>query len=1056
MSIDFRLGVRTACIPLLISALFFPISALVAPDAAAAQTGASADKRHPRPAAQHAIRSVRDIQRFIAFLKTRARNAEVAAEAKRRKAGGRREEHEADVDRDSKRRAQRDRADEIKNPGGREVASGREEAEEHGRAKPLRSASGSHVGEERERERERAGTDFLDAYLYLYRQRAFPHQTIDVRAYRNAIAHRDKMRRGTLFGGAKVGTGEAKPALVAQSWSYLGPTNLPVPYNVYYGTQDIIGRINCAAFNPSAPGTYYIAAATGGIWKTTDSGTNWTPLSDAWQSLQTSCIVMDPTNPLILYVGTGDFDALGYLGFGIMKSYDGGESWTNLGNSQFGTCDVSAILVDPENPQIITVATGRGDAYYGYVWRSTNGGTSWTQAFTTEAVWSGLAVGAKSSSGQRYYYAIGAASTPMLYRSPDRGVTWTAITTPISGNSYAEQLLRVAASPTAPNTVYIVDPYYRTAYSSANAGSSWTSIISGFPSGNSDIGATYNWSQYWYDCVLACSTYTDTGSNVHDVLYLDLIDTAQSLTGGTTWQSIGGPTYTDSSLVHNDQHAVAFNPNNPNDVLIGCDGGIYELTVNPTANTWSYNSLNQNLGVTQFYKADYASTNPTIMVGGTQDNASPAAQGNLLDWTDIGGGDGGFSAVDQNNDNNEYTTSEYLEAIYTTTDDWLDENYTYPPFGSGDNPAFIAPIALDPTNSNLLYAASQYLYQYNISADSWSGALGSTALGSDYVQYVAIAPTDGNRIYAGSVNGTVWMSKTQGSSWTQINTGSPALPLAAVNYVVVSPTNENTIYVGLGGTSTGHLYECANTAAATPAWTELDGTGADALPNVSLNAIALDIDNPVNTIYVGTDVGVFYTTTGGGTWYNATQPLGLPNVQVMDLRAVAGTRYLNAATYGRGIWHIPLQAQNPQSIDGTVTLQSCSNPAQPITFILRPTNGNAAFARTVTLTASGGFTLPNVPGQSYTLAIKGVKWLQRDVNVNATSGATGVTATLLAGDVNNDNMINIEDFGLLAAAYGSAPGNTNWNPNADLNCDGVVDINDFELLAANYGLSGDP
>jgi photosystem II stability/assembly factor-like uncharacterized protein len=1037
MTAQIRSGARIACALLLLPALLAP------PASAAPPTG----KRRPQHAVRHGIRSVSDIERFIAFLKARAERAEEASEAARHRSARPDRKLERESDREMEHEAGRER--ERKADRKLEHEAGREREREADRKRERET--------DRERERERAGTDFLDAYLYLYRQRAFPKNSVDVRAYRRAVEHRERMKPGPLFGGGKARAGQAKPALIDQSWSYLGPTNLPVPYTDYYGTQAIIGRVNGAAFDPTAPGTYYIAAATGGIWKTTDSGTNWTPLSDGWPSLETSCIVMDPTNHLVLYAGTGDFDAQGYLGFGIMKSVDGGESWTNLGKSQFGSCDVSAILVDPENPQIVTVATGRGDAYYGYVWRSTDGGSTWTEVISTSAVWSGLAMGAKSSSGQRYYYAFGLSSLPYFYRSADRGATWSVVTTPISGHADYGQILRVTASPTSPNTVYIVDPYYRNIYSSASAGASWTSISAGFPNGNSTVGTTYNWSQYYYDCVLGCSTYTDASKNVHDVLYCNLIDVAQSLTGGTSWQSIGGPTYDDSSLVHNDQHAVIFNPNNPNDVLIGCDGGIYELTVNPTANTWTYDSLNQNLGITQFYKADYHPTNPDIMVGGTQDNASPASTGDLAKWTDVGGGDGGFSPVDQTNGNKQYTTSEYLEAIYTTADDWNTSNSTAPPFGSSDNPAFIGPIALDPTNTNLLYAASQYLYRYNISGDSWSSSLGGQAFStSSYAQYVAIAPTDGKRIYVGTLDGNVWMSTNQGSSWTQINTGSPALATAAVNYIVISPTNENTIYVGLGGTTTGHLYQCANTTAATRVWTELDGTGANALPNVSLNAIALDIDDPVDTIYVGTDVGVFYTTTGGGTWYNATQPLGLPNVQVFDLRAVPGTRFLNAATYGRGIWRIPLDVKNPQAIAGTITLQGCENPAQPVNFTLRPSNGNAAFLRTVTLSSTGAFTLPNVPGQSYTLAIKGVKWLQKDVSVDSTTGATGVTATLLAGDINDDNVVDLNDFGLLAEAFGSAAGSTNWNPNADLNCDGVVDLNDFSLLATNFGASGDP
>jgi outer membrane protein assembly factor BamB len=143
-------------------------------------------------------------------------------------------------------------------------------------------------------------------------------------------------------------------------------------------------------------------------------------------------------------------------------------------------------------------------------------------------------------------------------------------------------------------------------------------------------------------------------------------------------------------------------------------------------------------------------------------------------------------------------------------------------------------------------------------------------------------------------------------------------------------------------------------------------------------------------------------------------------------------------------------------ISGTLTLQGRTNMAVPLTFTFRPATGSP-FAMSVTPAANGQFTLPSAPRGDYTLAIQGSVYLRKDVAVDNRAGAvTNLTATLLAGDINGDNVVNLQDFSLLAAAYGSSAGSANWNPSADLNGDGVVDLQDFELLAANYGLSGDP
>lgn len=836
---------------------------------------------------------------------------------------------------------------------------------------------------------EKAGTGYLEAYLFYLRQRAYPNDTVDWSAYRRAVQQRERMPAARWGGGQVAGLGA--------SWTFMGPQNLPVPYRIYYGEGTTSGRVNGLAYDHSNPGTYYLAAAGGGLWKTTNFGVNWTPLSDGWEHLQVTDVAVHPTNSSILYVGTGDFNGWGGLGFGLMKSTDGGTTWTNLGKAQFGNFAVSSILIDPEDPNIITVATGRPPDWWGQVWRSTNGGTSWTAVITTVAAWSDLAYSAKTAGGVRYYYAVGHYNGGQFWRSSDRGATWTKLAPPLSNNNWWDhESLEVATSPTNPNIVYLIVGFDQIVLKSTSRGDNgtWSNITGTLPGG-------YNWSQNSYDVHLTTST---RGAGI-DVLYGGLITLAQSPSGDASWQDIG-ITYSNGALTHNDQHSMAINPSNANESLVGNDGGVYRLTYDPASNAWSFDtSLNRRLGITQFYRIDAHPTNANRMIGGTQDNATPVSNGDLANWLNRGGGDGGFCAINPQNPNIQYATSQFL-GIYQTTDGWASGNWwgnnVITPNTGSDRKAFIAPIALDPSNPHLLYAGTNYLWRYNDNTDTWTARLGGQELSATgAVMYIAVAPSDGNRIYTGASDGEVWMTTNGGSTWTKINTGSPGLPNRTITSIAVDPTNPSRVFVGVSGTGTGHIFRCNNTLAGTRVWTNISGSGATGLPDISLNSIALDIDDPTNTYYVATDVGVFYTTDGGANWSNATQPLGLPNVQVNDLKIVAGTRKLYAGTYGRGIWRIDLPGGgggvtidsvtfNPSSIvgcktsTGTVTL---SAPASSDTTVNLSSNNGAA-------TVPASITIPSgATSRTFTVATSAVG-SNTDVTITATAGSSSKTGTL--------------------------------------------------------------
>ncbi len=730
-------------------------------------------------------------------------------------------------------------------------------------------------------------TEYLEALLFYLQLRAYPSDSVDWLAYLRAAAHRDAM--ASAFSPAS-----------GPRWEFVGPRNYTPSYRVYMGVGAVSGRVNALAYHPTREGVYYMGAPQGGLWRSTDYGATWEPLGDSWQFLQVASIAIHPTNPDIIYVGTGDFQGwMRPFSIGIMKSTDGGQTWQSIGAAQFGYKCVSDILIDPENPEIVIACTGWGpyQSVAGEIWRSTDGGATWTQVNPVSAIWSDMAIGARDpATGTRYYYAVGHGNPGRVLRSSDRGATWTILSTPLSGNQRA---LRIATSPTNPNRVYLMSGNASQVWRSDNAGTTWTAL-------NPLDGGFY---QAWYDAHLHVSR--DPANN--DVIYLGLVDLIQR-TGAGVWRSIG-QSRTNSALIHVDQHAFAINPRNPNEALAGNDGGVYRLTYNLSTGTVSFTNLNATLGITQFYAADFHPTDATRMLGGSQDNSTANANGNLNSWRMVGGGDGGYCAYNPNNPNIQYATAQYL-TVYRTTNNWGSSSNISPEIG-GDRVAFIAPIAIHPAQPNYLLAGTNYLWRWNESTRTWTARLGNQALSAGGVVIaIAGAPSDANVIYTGSNQGELWMTANGGSSWRRINTGNPSLPNRAITAIAVHPNNPYQIYVALGGTGAPHVWRCDNTLANPVQWVNISGSGSTALPDIHANTLALDPVAPDRIIYVGTDIGMFYTLDGGATWRNGTAPLGLPNVQVNTLKVVAGTGYLMAATYGRGMWRIRLPLTPAGDVNG--------------------------------------------------------------------------------------------------------------------------------------------
>ena len=806
---------------------------------------------------------------------------------------------------------------------------------------------------------------YKDAYLFWLRQRSFPNDTIDWRAYVRAFAQQALMFKAKIrVPPALPGTPPVQPP----RWEFLGPAYLPVPYRQYYGQGYTSGRVNGVAFDPTDDKTIYLAAAGGGLWKTTDKGQTWTPLSDGdvWDNTKVSSVAIDPNSPQTVYVGTGDFDGgVGVYGFGIMKSTDGGKNWTNVGRQELKGFSVRRVLIDPDDSRVITVAAGHNPTSPGKLLRSEDGGKSWKAvqmasiSGAADADWDDIKCGTKTSSGNRSCYVVGASDGGQVLRTSDKGLNWVKLRPPLSPEYQGS--LAIAASPTTPGTVYLLSGKDRAVLKSTDDGDSWTDTTNNLPTGN-EVKANYNWSQSEYDFFIESSRRVDTGQ---DVVYVGLIDLVASSDGGKTWTSVGH-TYDESlAATHNDQHCLAVNPGNPNDVLLGNDGGVYEITYTPSQESWTFDtSMNAQLGLTQFYSIAADPTTSRVVLGGAQDNATPIALGNFSKWSNVGSGDGGYVAVNPSQPDIQYATSQYL-TIYETRQGWrdwdpdnLDKNdisYADVVNGqsvpwAGDPVSFIAPVTLDPMNPNVLYAGTNYLWRRDENAGTakWESHLGSQILAEkspdsvpndkkDALSVIAVAPSDSQTIYTGSQTGQLWTSNDGGKKWKKVSGVLSGLPRFWITSIAVHPSNPQTVIVGLSGTSgngsehPGHLWKCSSTSLRFVCQ-KLTGVEAGMLPNIPVNRVVIDPTSPDKLFYVATDIGVFVSKDGGSSWGDATKPLGLPNVQVNDLKLVAGTDYLLAATFGRGAWRIkglgaaslqprvPRPTSNKQGLSATVKL----------------------------------------------------------------------------------------------------------------------------------------
>jgi hypothetical protein len=661
----------------------------------------------------------------------------------------------------------------------------------------------------------------------------------------------------------------------AQQWTSIGPRGL-YGDNGFFGSlpQLDAGRVSALAFHPTDRFTMYVGTAAGGVWKSTNEGSTWVPLTDTECSLTTGSIAIDPVNPDIVYVGTGEVSEV-TAGCGMLRSTNGGASWTLFGTDVFTQNAATAwpiygVVVDrasagTTSATTVVAATLRG------IMRSTNSGQSWT--VVTPALTFSDIVQHPTDANVMYAARVGVAGSafpPGLWRSSDRGATWAAVTTfPVD----SVQRMEIAVSRARPGSVWMLagrpDQQLGGVWRWDDATSSRTTLDAVGPRLPEPNGRLNFGTQSGYNLMIAVD-HADA-----NIVYIGGVRAYRSIDGGATFREM-------AERIHVDWHAIAVDPNNPQRVLSGNDGGVF-LSRDRGA---SWSALNAGLTTTLHYPGmSLHPTDPSGVLTGLQDNGTIITRNGMLQWNGVFGGDGSFTAIDPQSPTTYYVSSQRgnINRVNATTGqitrasiDTLQDLRR----------AFITPFVLDVTRPTRLYYGGSRVFRTDNQGTTWVPISPDLTRGTGVINAIAVAPTDSNVIYVGTTDGNVRASRDYGITWLAPQT---TLPARSMTDFAVKPTDPNTVVLTVGGSGSPHVY-LSRDAGAT--WNDISGS----LPDVTTQAVAW---GPDNRLYVGNMFGVYESANEGRSW---TRQPGMPTIRITDLVYNARTNRLVAATYGRGIW----------------------------------------------------------------------------------------------------------------------------------------------------------
>ncbi len=702
------------------------------------------------------------------------------------------------------------------------------------------------------------------------------------------------------------------------------------------------GRIVDIAVDPGDARTWFIASASGGVWKTTNAGTTFEPVFDHEGSFSIGCVTIDPHDSQVVWVGTGEANSQRSvsMGDGVYKSVDGGKSWKDVGLEK--SEHIAKVLIDPRNSNVVYVAAqgplwaAGGDRG---LYKTTDGGKTWKAILTispntgvTDVVFDPSnpdTLYAASYQRRRHVYTlIDGGPESAIYKSTDAGATWTKL----DKNGLPKEDMGRIGLAVAHNNPHIV---YATVESTRGASGFYRSL---------DSGA--NWHKM-NDYVAQGQYYGKifVDPNDDDRIYAGDVWIRVTDDGGKDWHPLG------EKNKHPDNHVVWIDPANSDHLLVGCDGGLYQSF--DRAATWGFFA---NLPVTQFYRVAADDALPFYSVyGGTQDNFSLGGPTRTTDtrgianadWYVTQGGDGFGSVADPTNPNTIYAESQNGGLV--RFDKRTGEMVDIQPQQSGSMEPlrfnWDSPIIVSPFDSNRLYFAAQYLFRSDDRGNTWKqispdltrhldvdtlpsmgrvwsiDSVSKNASTSWYGNVVSLteSPLKEGLIYTGSDDGLIQVTEDGGANWRKIDRVPGVPENAYVSRLSSSWADANTVYAAFDNHKVGDFkpYVFKSTDRGRT-WTSIAGD----LPERGSVYAVIEDPGDRNLLFAGTEYGLYFTQDGGTHWIQLKGDF--PTIAVRDLWIQKRWNDLDVATFGRGFWVLddyrPLRTLTPEAANNDVTL----------------------------------------------------------------------------------------------------------------------------------------
>lgn len=782
--------------------------------------------------------------------------------------------------------------------------------------------------------------------------RLFPDGKFHTEKYAEALA---QMRLAAQLRGERSNT-----------WEAIGPKNIG-------------GRTLCLAIHPLDTNILWVGSASGGLWKSTTAGRG----ANAWERVETgfpvlgvSAIAIDPANPDVMYVGTGEVYNLensapnvafrttrGTYGIGILKTTDGGATWSKSLDWVYGDLrGVQDIKINPLRPATVYAATTEG------LLRSYNAGATW-QTVHNKVMAVDIEIIPTDTS--RIFVTHGSLNDDAvsgIYRSINGGNSFSKLTSGLPASYSGKTMLGL--SPSHPNVLYASvgnDFNQEGLYVTVNGGNSWQKIS------NQNVCAYQGW--YSHDVAVR-------PDNPDEIIWVG-IDTWKSTDGGqnaqikTFWYKwffgqvpVGGPEGP-GDYVHADIHRVYYLQNDPDKIYSVTDGGIFVSY--DGGETWE--GRNGGYQTQQFYaNMGNSVTNPDLCIGGMQDNATAIYTGDPA-WTRCIGGDGECAAISPLDDQVMFGSAQYLN-LRKSVDGGQNWYGIASSEMNAEDPAFNGPFEIAPSAPQVMYAGAQSLFRSNDEGENWENVSGGFVADGDFILTLAVHPTNPDIVFfstAPSVTSTARVFKIDVNTFdVKELTG---LPNRLCMDIAFHPSEPETMYAVFAGFNTQHVWRTTDGG---DTWAAID----NGLPDVPTNTVLIDPLKP-DHVYVGNDLGVWLSQDGGASWevYSADAPQALLTMHL----SISADRKLRVATHGLGVWQtemafdpvstnepstsIALQTIFPNPVSDIATVRFSLQKEERIYLKILDINGKALWQAAPERLPAGEYSRPvdlkNLPAGTY-------------------------------------------------------------------------------------------